>query len=142
MAILSIFLVGFVAAFPILLVLGSWRLVRRRLPWIGMLVSIAAVLLFWLFAVYGVILGPGSCPTPGSCDYIGLDIFMATAYCVIVWLVSLVADILFWVYYHKRVWAKDAKALKTGKVPFFILLILVLFVAGYFAVATSVAFFR
>lgn len=138
MSILTVFFVGFVAAFPVLLILANWRMMRRRLPWVGLLISLAAVILFWLFVVYILLPGPQNCQTTEACNALGFDIFLATTYSILIFLVALAASILLRLYYDKKVWKKGEKALKTGKVPFFIIMIVVLGIAGYFAVATSV----
>ncbi len=120
MSPLSILVNLAVFGFPLVLIFVQWMLIRRRLPWVGLLVSLIPIILIGLIG-FVLPLTLGDC-RQNSCEWAGLGLLFIEGYAVAVAIISSGAGFLIKLVYRKQVWKPDEFISKKWKIPSLVLM--------------------
>ena len=122
--------------FPLLLFLIQWLLIKGRLPWVGMLVSLV-LLLISMLVVFGISkYDSNSFPLE---DWEGnvLDLLVLGSYAIVVTIITTGAGLVLMFAYRKLVWKPGEIIQQTGKIPSFLLMGVIFICMVYFVLTIN-----
>lgn len=107
----------FVIGLPLLSIFIQWMLIRRRLPWLGMLAGLVLPLLFWLSCLLVFMPKPEDCNPQIACEWVEFGLAVITMYVITVAVLATLAGFVIHLVYRKRIWTSDEIVKQTGKIP-------------------------
>jgi hypothetical protein len=121
----------FVYGFPLVIILIQWVFIRRKLPWVGMLIGLILVVAVYVKEIYFGLPTPEQCQPPASCDMLGVGIVLITFYAIGVALTTSFAGFIILRTFRKRVWQHGEAVAQTMKIPYLILASIVLLYSAW-----------
>jgi hypothetical protein len=131
MSILSTLVTLFVFGFPLLLIFIQWILIRRRLPWVGMAVSLVILLLLMLVG-FVVSHSYEICDPILFCGWDGIGLLFIEGYAMVVAVITTAIGLVIQAFYRRLVWKPGEIIAQTGKMPSFLLMGAIIVLLAYF----------
>jgi hypothetical protein len=117
--IFSVYLVLF--CFPLMLIYIQWRQIKRRLPWVGMMVNLIFILILALIG-FAISKAPKDCIPLVNCQWDMLGLIITEGYTILTGLISLGVSLGINFGYRRWIWKEGETIRSTGKTSSFLLI--------------------